>query len=94
VNADKERTDRNFYNLKTGPGLNTRVILRKTSPGGFGAILAVYDDVENRIAGETQVFSGDDSLSLAFRSKPNSYYFVKVESRIGAGPYELLIREE
>jgi hypothetical protein len=91
--ATKE--DRDVFKFKTlGQGLNTRIILRKPLARGFGATLTVYDSVENRVASGTEF--GEDPVSLVFRSNPNSYYYVKVESYGDdpGGPYELLINEE
>jgi hypothetical protein len=37
------KDQRNYFKFKAGPGLNTRVILRKTSPGGFDGSVTIYD---------------------------------------------------
>ena len=85
--------DRDFFKFKTGQGLKTRVILRKTSPGGFGARVVVYDSVENRVKEATSY--REDAVSLIFESNPSAYYYVMVTGASGErGPYELLIREE
>jgi len=90
VIATKEQRD--FFKFKAGAGLNTRVILRKTSPGGFVANVAIYDNVESRVDDKTAY--GEDSVSFVFQSSPNLYYYAKIESAAGVGPYELLIKEE
>ena len=71
-----------------------RVILRKTSPSGFAAIVTIYDNVESKVSDQTAF--GEDSVSLVFQSSPNSYYYAKIEgvSDSSVGPYELLIKEE
>jgi hypothetical protein len=87
--------DRDFFKFKTSDhGLKTRVILRKVGPGGFGAAVTVYDSVEQRVGHEYE--GGEDSVTLAFESNPNSYYYVKVEAggEGSRGPYELLVKEE
>jgi hypothetical protein len=89
VIATKDQRD--FFKFKAGQGLNTRVILRKTSPDGFTGWVTIYDNNESKVAAD--LMSGQDPVSLGFRSNPSSYYYVKVEGDPG-GPYELLIREE
>jgi hypothetical protein len=86
--------DRDFFKFKTPEqGLETRVILRKPSTG-WNVDVTVYDAVEARVG---HAFApGEDAASFAFRSKPNAYYYVKVELAGSAhgGPYELVIRQE
>jgi hypothetical protein len=85
--------DRDFFKFKTGQGLKTRVILRKTSPGGFYAQVVVYDSTEGKVKADNS--PGEDAVSFAFESIPGTYYYVMVEGIVGGrGPYELLIREE
>jgi hypothetical protein len=87
--------DRDFFKFKTGQGLKTRVILRKTSPGGFLVSVFVYNDVEQRIAADSDHASYEDGVSLVFDNNSFSYYYLMVESRDGTrGTYELLTREE
>src|SRR4030095_10024114 len=78
--------DRDFFKLRTGgqepttpgePANKIRVILRKTSPGGFWASVAVSDEAENRIT--EKVESGDISISFVFDARPNSYYYLMVK---------------
>jgi hypothetical protein len=87
--------DRDFFKFKTGQGLKTRVILRKTSSDGFYALVAVYNNVEQRIADGSDRVSREDGVSLVFDSNPNSYYYLMVDSYSGTrGTYELVVREE
>jgi len=87
--------DRDFFKFKTGQGLKTRVILRKTSPGGFNASVVVYNNVEQRIADGSDHASREDGVSFVFDSNSNSYYYLMVESDYGTrGTYELLAEEE
>jgi hypothetical protein len=87
--------DRDFFKFKTGQGLKTRVILRKTSPGGFYTSVVVYNDVEQRIADGSDHASREDGVSFVFDSNSNSYYYLMVESDAGTrGTYELLAKEE
>jgi hypothetical protein len=85
---------RDFFKFKTGKGLRTRVIVRKTSYGGFSAELSIYDNVEKKVA--STVAHEDDTVSLVFESSPNSYYYAEIQGYYdySAGPYELLIKEE
>ena len=85
--------DRDFFKFKAGPGLKTRIILRKIPTHGFRADVTVYDSVEHRVASDFQ--RGEDSVTLAFQSSPNAYYYVVVSGGDGErGPYELVIKEE
>lgn len=86
--------DRDFFKFKTGPGLKTRVILRKIPTHGFVASAVVYDTVEHRITSDYE--RGEDSVTFAFESTPNTYYYVVVSGEYPGdhGPYELLIKEE
>jgi hypothetical protein len=86
--------DRDFFKFKTpSQGLKTRVILRKTSPSGFSARVTVYNDVEKNIASDYE--NGENSVTFAFESNPNSYYYAMVEGVNGErGAYELLVKEE
>src|SRR5260370_13965268 len=87
--------DRDFFKFKTGQGLKTRVILRKTSPDGFLASVVVYNNVEEKIASGNDHASREDGVSLVFDSNSDSYYYMMVESRDGTrGTYELLAKEE
>jgi hypothetical protein len=87
--------DRDFFKFKTGQGLKTRVILRKTSPEGFYASVVVYNNVEENVASGSDHGSREDGVSFAFDSNSNSYYYVMVESRNGTrGTYELVAKEE
>jgi hypothetical protein len=90
INTDQ---DRDFFKFKTGQGLKTRIILRKTSPGGFYAQVVVYDNVESKVKADSS--SGEDAVSFVFESNPGAYYYVMVEGLVGGrGPYELLVRAE
>jgi hypothetical protein len=86
--------DRDFFKFKTSQGLNTRVIVRKTSSGGFHANVTIYDNFESKVVDQTGM--GEESVSFVFRSRPNSYYYAKIEPVYDSsgGPYELLIKEE
>jgi hypothetical protein len=87
--------DRDFFKFKTGQGLKTRVILRKTSTEGFLASVVVYNNVEQRIAYDSDHGSREDGVSFVFDSNSNSYYYVMVESYGSTrGTYELLAKEE
>jgi hypothetical protein len=88
------KDDRDFFKFKTGQGLNTRVIVRKTSPSGFDANVTIYDNFESKVVDGTAI--GEDSVSFVFRSSPNAYYYAKIEPiyNSSGGPYELLIKEE
>ena len=102
--------DRDFFKLKTigreptSPGQvpnKIRVILRKTSPEGFTAVVGVYDEAENKITESIEYLSGkraDDPSSLVFDGRPNSYYYIMVrhysESEEKSGNYQLVVREE
>lgn len=82
--------DRDFFKFKTGQGMKTRVILRKT----FDARLVIYDSAEERVT--SRYAGGEDAVSFAFDNNASSFYYVLVESGGpgGRGPYELVIREE
>ena len=85
--------DRDFFKFKAGQGLKTRIILRKIPTHGFWANVAVYDSVERKVVSDFQ--TAQDSVTLAFQSTPNAYYYVVVSGGNGErGPYELLIKEE
>jgi len=87
--------DRDFFKFKTGQGLKTRIILRKTSPDGFYASVVVYNNVEQRVADGNDHASREDGVSFVFDSNSNSYYYVMVESSNDTrGTYELLTKEE
>ncbi len=86
--------DRDFFRVKTSAqGLKTRIILRKTLPG-FCANVAVYDAVEKEV--DSGMECGENAVSFAFNSNPNSEYYIEVEgySSGSRGPYELLVKEE
>ena len=90
--------DRDFYKFKTPvQSVNAgqqkfRVILRKKER--FHVEVNIYDDVENNIATNIEMY--DDPASMLIESsKPGSYYYVFVQSYFGQiGAYELVIREE
>jgi hypothetical protein len=86
--------DRDFFKFKTSSqGFKTRVILRKTLPGGFNAQASVYDDAEKKI--DRGYALGEDAVSFNFESNANSYYYVMIESMDNSrGPYELLVKQE
>lgn len=86
--------DRDFFKFKTGQGMNTRIIVRKTLPSGFNAQVTIYNNAEERVASGYAL--GEDAVSFAFGSNPGSFYYVLVEGMGGPdrGPYELLIKEE
>src|SRR5262245_14619649 len=91
--------DRYFFQFKASSP-KTRVILRKLAARGFRAAVDVYDYVENRVAGQTEVgvLLGpmDRPISLAFESKPGEIYYIEVklfESSV-RGDYELTVRKE
>jgi len=94
--------DRDFFKFKTsGQGPKTpgqvpkvRIILRKTSLGGFHAYVEVYNNVENKVKNVDEY--GEDSVSFAFESDPASYYYIKVSSGVPGprGSYELEVKEE
>jgi hypothetical protein len=92
VIATKEQQD--FFEFKVGRALNTRVILTKTSRGGFYASVTIYDNVQSKVANGTA--GPEDPVSFVFQSSPNSYYYAKIEGEFdpSVGPYELLIKEE
>ena len=69
--------DRDFYKFNA-PSSTTRVILRKLSLPGFGATVEIYDDVENKIASETEF--GDQPVTLSFESNTGSTYYIVVKS--------------
>jgi hypothetical protein len=85
---------RDFFKFKGSKSLKTRVILRKTAPGGFSAEVTIYDNVESKVASEYAY--GEDSVSLVFQSNPNSDYYAKIggHTDTAVGPYELLLKEE
>jgi hypothetical protein len=91
------KEDRDFFRFRTGAGqgMNVRVILRPTSPGGFNASVTIYDNLENRVTDGSNYPRSEDSISFAFRARANSNYYAKVETLYSdGGPYELLIKEE
>jgi len=87
--------DRDFYQFKTsGQELKVRVILRKPMPGGFYAIVNVYDSVEKLVTDSYQL--GESAVSFSFDSNANSTYYIMVEGGGSGsrGPYELLVKAE
>ncbi|MBI4961646.1 MAG: TIR domain-containing protein [Desulfomonile tiedjei] len=81
--------DRDWYKFKTGPASSkVRVIVRKQ----FGVVINVYDQTEYMVKSEVQGF--DKTISIAWESAPNSYYYVLVKSYGEKGTYELEVREE
>ncbi len=84
--------DRDFYKFRTATQTEKfRVILRKLSSSGFGAIVSVYNEVEEHLADKTTW--GDTPVSVLVESKPDSLYYLSVKGD-GRGEYELVVREE
>jgi hypothetical protein len=81
-------TDRDFFTF-TASSPKTRVIVRKQ----FHASVDVYDNVERRVAHETEL--EDKTISLSFESISNSVYYIVVKSFSGGrGDYQLVVRKE
>jgi hypothetical protein len=86
--------DRDFFKVKTSAqGFRTRVILRKPPPG-FCASVVADNAVENQV--EAGMQCGEQAVSFAFSSNPNSDYYIVVKGYGNGdrGPYELLVKEE
>src|SRR5262245_9934929 len=94
--------DRDFFKFRTGgqepktpgqPPNKIRIILRKTSPGGFYATVAVSDETENRITEKSEHV--DTTISFVFDARPNSYYYLLVKPETtGSGGYQLVVKQE
>jgi hypothetical protein len=90
--------DRDYFKFKTSnrePN-RVRIFVRKPLAGGFMVDVTVYDQVENSVAFGSA--GGDDTLSLAFKSTPNSDYYILVKGLTlfddQSNPYDLQVREE